>query len=344
METFVRMQPFELLWKNYSDIGVLSLPKYLFIEMKYKSPFAMREQRPYVCAAPTKCFKVQIAEIDNQSDYLTLKDGVLYSKDMSRLIFCWKEKEYFSVPKSVKVIEPFAFCLQKRLRNIELHNDINSIGGAAFMGCEALESIVIPNSVEEIVDDTFDGCISLKKVEFHDAITAIGNHAFRHCEALQKIVLPPNLFYLDGFECCYSLHEIDIPSSVREIDGFMFCNNLRKVILHSGVRKIKDYAFRFCNRLESVNFPEGLRTIGTRAFYPSKIKRCVFPASMKKIEAEAFYHNRMLWYLKFQSDVEVENCAFACCPIIKINKPDTMTLGENVFVQDTTFDKFAFWD
>ena len=63
------------------------------------------------------------------------QDGVLYSKDMSRLIYSWQEKEYFSVPQSVKVIEPFAFCLQKRLRDIELHNDIVSIGDAAFMGC-----------------------------------------------------------------------------------------------------------------------------------------------------------------------------------------------------------------
>lgn len=241
MEKIVTMLQDELLYKKYSNIGVLHLPKCLRIEMLYKSPFATYEQRPYVCAAPTECFKVQISEIDNQSDFITLKDGVLYSKDMNRLIFCWQEKEYFSVPQSVKVIEPFAFCLQKNLQNIELHNDIVSIGNAAFMGCEALEHIAIPRSVMEIKSDTFDGCISLKNVELHDEITQIGRHAFRHCDALQKIVLPRNLKYLNSFECCYSLHEIDIPSSVKEIDGFMFCDNLRKVILHSGVRKIRDY-------------------------------------------------------------------------------------------------------
>ena len=252
MEKIVTMLQDELLCKKYSNIGVLHLPKCLRIEMQYKSPFATYEQRPYVCAAPTKCFKVQISEIDNQSDFITLKDGVLYSKDMRRLIFCWHEKEYFSVPQSVKVIESYAFCLQKRLRNIELHNDINSIGNAAFMGCEALEHIIIPRSVMEIKSDTFDGCISLKSVELHDEITQIGRDAFRHCDALQKIVLPRNLKYLNSFECCYSLHEIDIPSSVKEIDGFMFCDNLRKVILHSGVRKIRDYAGHLKKRVYSL--------------------------------------------------------------------------------------------
>lgn len=344
MEKMVTMQQDELLCKKYSNIGVLHLPKSLRIEMQYESPFATYEQRPFVCAAPTKCFKVQISEIDNLSDHITLKDGVLYSKDMSRLIFCWQEKEYFSVPQSVKVIEPFAFCLQTRLQNIELHSDIISIGNAAFMGCEALEHIVIPRSVMEIKNDTFDGCISLKKVELHDAITEIGSHAFRHCEVLQDIILPRSLQYLNSFECCYSLREIDIPSSVKEIDGFMFCNNLRKVILHSGVRKIRDYAFRFCKRLATINFPEGLETIGARAFYPSRMVNVVFPNSLKRIGTEAFYHNERLLYIKFLSNASVEDCAFSCCPIIRIKKPDDMVFGDKVFVQDTSYDKFAFWD
>ena len=60
MEKIVTMLQDELLYKKYSNIGVLHLPKCLRIEMLYKSPFATYEQRPYVCAAPTKCFKVQI--------------------------------------------------------------------------------------------------------------------------------------------------------------------------------------------------------------------------------------------------------------------------------------------
>lgn len=340
----VIMQQDELLWKNYDNIGVLHIPKSLQMETLFESPFASYEQRPFICARPTVCFKVQISEIDNQSDYITLKDGVLYSKDMSRLIFCWQEKEHFTIPQSVRDIAPFAFCLQTKLRKIELHDNITSIGNAAFMGCESLVRVVIPSSVTEIKSGTFDGCVSLKEVTLHDGIINIGNHAFRHCEALQSVILPQGLRTLNSFECCYSLREIEIPSTVEDIEGFMFCKELRTVKLPCGVREIRGYAFRYCDNLKEINFPEGLEAIGSRAFYPSKIKRCVFPASLKKIEAEAFYHNRMLWYLKFQSDVEVENCAFACCPIIKIKRPNTMTLGDNVFVQDTTFDKFAFWD
>ena len=66
--------------------------------------------------------------------------------------------------------------------------------------------------------------------------------------------------------------------------------------------------------------------------------------SLKRIGAEAFYHNERLLYIKFLSNVSVGDCAFACCPIIRIKKPDDMVFGDKVFVQDTSYDKFAFWD
>lgn len=335
----------DALWEKYRRIDTLHLPEETRIESAgWESPFASYEQRRFICAQPTKYLKVEVTEIDNQSKNMILQDGVLYSKDMTRLIFCLEDKEYFTVPDSVTCIDPFAFCLQKRLRNITLHGGINIIGAAAFMGCESLETFTVPQSVTEIFNDTFDGCKSMKSILLHNGITSIGSHAFRHCEALESVSLPAGLTHLDSFECCYSLREINIPGTVETIDGFMFCRNLRKVTLHERVRNIHDYAFRFCDNLEEINFPEGLEGIGARAFYPSSIRNADFPRSLKKIGAEAFYYNEELSHLKFRSAVEVEECAFACCKATDIEKPKEMTFGPKVFVQDTSFDKFCFWD
>ncbi len=335
----------EPLWKKYNRIGTLHLPESLQIPSGlWESPFASYRQRSFVWAAPTKYFKVKISQVDNRSEFLTIQDGVLYSKDMTRLIFCLEDKEDFTVPGSVTCIDAFAFCLQKRLRNITLHGGIQIIGAAAFMGCESLETFTVPQSVTEIFSDTFDGCKSMNSIRLHNGITRIGSHAFRHCEALESVDLPSGLAHLDSFECCYSLREIDIPGTVETIDGFMFCRNLRKVTLHEGVRNIHDYAFRFCDNLEEINFPEGLEKIGVRAFYPSGICRADFPRSLKKICAEAFYYNEKLNHLKFRSVVEIEECAFACCKVNHIENPQDMTFGPKVFVQDTSYDKFYFWD
>lgn len=341
----VVFQEGESLWKKYNRIGTLHLPESLSIPSgKLESPFASYQQRSFVWAAPTKYFKVKISQVDNRSEFLTIQDGVLYSTDMTRLIFCLEDKEYFTVPDSVTCIDAFAFCLQKRLRNITLHGGIQIIGAAAFMGCESLEAFTVPESVTEILPDTFDGCKSMKSICLHNGITSIGSHAFRHCEALESVSLPTRLTCLDSFECCYSLREIDIPGTVETIKGFMFCDNLRKVTLHEGTKRIYDYAFRFCGNLEEINFPEGLEEIGVRAFYPSDIRNADFPESLKKIGAEAFYHNEKLSHIKFRSTVEVEDCAFACRKANHIEKPHDMTFGPKVFVQDTSFDKFGFWD
>ena len=335
----------EPLWKKYNRIGTLHLPESLSIPLgKLESPFASYQQRSFVYAAPTKYFKVKIAQVDNRSEFLTIQDGVLYSKDMTRLIFCLEDKEYFTVPDSVTCIDAFAFCLQKRLRNITLHGGIQDIGAAAFMGCESLDAFTVPESVTEILPDTFDGCKSMKSIQLHNGITSIGSHAFRHCEALESVSLPTQLTYLDSFEGCYSLREIDIPGTVETIKGFMFCDNLRKVTLHEGTKRIYDYVFRFCDNLEEINFPEGLEKIGVRAFYPSNLRDVDFPGSLRKIGAEAFYHNEKLSHIKFRSVVEVEDCAFACCKTTDIEKPQEMAFGPKVFVQDTSFDKFGFWD
>lgn len=254
------------------------------------------------------------------------------------------DMEEIVLPAKLKSIGDDAFIFCRSLKSINIPESVQEIGLRAFFGCSSLKSMKLPIGITEIKSGLLSGCISLKSVKLHDEITQIERHAFRHCDALQKIVLPRNLKYLNSFECCYSLHEIDIPSSVIEIDGFMFSDYLRKVILHNGVREIRDYAFRFCEKLATINFPEGLETIGIRAFYPSNIVRAVFPNSLKRIGAEAFYHNERLLYIKFLSNASVGDCAFACCPIIRIKKPDDMVFGDKVFVQDTSYDKFAFWD
>ena len=56
--------------------------------------------------------------------------------------------------------------------------------------------------------------------------------------------------------------------------------------------------------------------------------KVIFPNSLKKIETEAFYYNEKLLYIEFLSNVSVEDCAFACCPIIGIKKPDDMVFGD----------------
>lgn len=341
--------PNEFSLCQYSHISKLVIPTSVNIPHNDRySPFASYRQRGFVWNHPTEWKAVQIDQIENHSHYLVIEDGVLYSADKSRLIYCFEQKASFVVPKSVTTIEPYAFCMQESLKKIVLHNDITSICDAAFMACSALREVVIPKHIKMISCDCFDGCTSLIKVVLHDGLERIGYCAFRQCKSLTHIDLPDTLKEIDSFEGCSSLREIEIPAGVEVIRGFMFCDSLRKVILHEGVRQISSYAFRYCKNLKEINFPEGLEYIGARAFYPAALSRLVFPASLREIESEAFYHNHRLRLIEFKSNVkDIDQAAFAGCPILfrkYITKPEDMDIADNVFVEDPGLDKYGFWD
>lgn len=312
-----------------------------------KSPFASFERKDSFSNRPTQCKKIHIHTIENHSPNLRVEDGVLYSADKRRLIYCFDDKTSFVVPPTVTTIEPFAFCLQKKLKEIIFHDGITSIGSSAFMACKALESVIIPRQLKKISWQCFDSCYSLRNIVLPEGLKSIEGDAFRHCVSLKTIQLPDTLKAIDGFEGCSSLQVIEIPAGVERIDGFMFCKSLRKVILHEGVTLIASYAFRHCDNLTTINFPEGLTCIGARAFYPASLRKLLFPKSLREIESEAFYHNNKLHYVEFLSDVAIDQAAFAHCPLLLkkcIRKPATMKIKDNVFIEDPGLDKYGFWD
>lgn len=126
----------EPLWGKYRRIGTLHLPEEACVESAgWESPFASYEQRGFVCAQTTKCLKVEVAEIDNLSKNMILQEEVLYSKDMTRLIFCFEEKEEFVVPDTVKRIDAFRFLPSEKAQeyNVARRNQYYRSGGVHGM-------------------------------------------------------------------------------------------------------------------------------------------------------------------------------------------------------------------
>ncbi len=334
--------------EKYGHIGTLVIPESVIIaDYDSFSFFAGEEIKPFVYAGETEYKRISIDRIINHSPHLLVENGVLYSADRTKLIYCFKEKSEFDVPASVKNICPYAFCGQQTLEKITLPDGLLEIGCNAFMDCRKLREIYVPKGVTEIKANTFDNCLSLAKIVLPDGIKSLGYDAFRHCENLKLIDLPDSIEKMCSFECCYSLEEITVPQKVKNVDGFMFCRSLRRVRLCEGVERINGYAFRYCENLEKIIFPEGLQTIGDRAFMPNnKLTKVEFPSTLTEIGIEAFYQCKKLRSVWFTSDVEtIKQAAFACTSmLLKIQKPEKMTISSDVFQQDKSLDKWGFWD
>ena len=56
-----------------------------------------------------------------------------------------------------------------------------------FSGCTKLEEVNLPDNLETIGDETFRGCSSLKEISFPSSLKSLGKYAFMSCSSLEDI-------------------------------------------------------------------------------------------------------------------------------------------------------------
>lgn len=89
-------------------------------------------------------------------------------------------------------------------------NNVSSIGGLAFCGCNGLASVTIPNSVTSIGDNAFCGCSALTSITIPCSVTSIDIAAFYGCSGLTSVTIPNSVteIYKYTFQDCTSLKDI----------------------------------------------------------------------------------------------------------------------------------------
>ena len=89
---------------------------------------------------------------------------------------------------------------------------LNRIADDMFSGCEAIESIEIPEGILEIGESAFEGCNQLSEVSLPDGLVSIGKRAF--CEnRLKEVVFPESMLYIGD----YSFQNFDMLSYISEV-------------------------------------------------------------------------------------------------------------------------------
>jgi hypothetical protein len=117
---------------------------------------------------------------------------------------------------------------------IWLHGDIvTSIGAGAFLSCNQLESVTIPDSVTSIGDSAFRYCRGLTDITIPDSVTSIGDSAFSYCYDLISVTIPDSVTSIGScaFFRCTGLTSITIPDSVERIaaEAFYYCEGLTSI-------------------------------------------------------------------------------------------------------------------
>lgn len=134
---------------------------------------------------------------------------------------------------------------------------VTSIGEYAFLWCEELTSVVIPDSVTSIGEDAFAYCKKLADITIPKSVKTIGGSAFIRCESLENIILPDGITTVEGntFFCCSNLKNITIPNSVTSIEycAFFGCENLTDITIPNSITSIDNQVFNGCEKLTDIN-------------------------------------------------------------------------------------------
>lgn len=174
----------------------------------------------------TKC----IRKLSIKSPHYVEVNGIIYTKDMHRLIVGSAGLKHAEVPEGVEKITDFAFY------NSEI------------------ESIKLPGSIKKIGDEAFGNCHNLKEINLGNGVKQLGNYVFSWDEKLTKIELPPSLqeigvydFYKSGIRSITlneglkniaqsafigtHVEKLYIPGSVKHIGKGAISENTKEIIM-----------------------------------------------------------------------------------------------------------------
>ncbi len=91
-------------------------------------------------------------EVDKDNPYFSSENGVLFNKNKTVLLRfpAARRDTYYSIPKSVKKINDYAFENAKYLSTVKIGKGVTDIGIDAFFNCVFIKKIYIPKNVKNM--------------------------------------------------------------------------------------------------------------------------------------------------------------------------------------------------
>ena len=193
-----------------------------------------------------------------------------YSGEYQGNVVIPEEVTYMNRTLKVTSIGDDAFMFCEGLTSVTIPNSVTSIEKCAFYGCYGLTSIAIPNSVTSIGSYAFCGCSGLTSVTIGNSVTSIGESAFDGCSGLTSVTIPNSVTSIGNyaFHGCFTLTSITIGNSVTSIGSWAFdgCSSLTSIAIPNSVTSIGENAFSVCFGLTSITIGNSVTSIGSGAF------------------------------------------------------------------------------
>lgn len=124
--------------------------------------------------------------VDEENKFFTSVDGVLFTKDMKKLIKYPGASltKIYTIPEGVETVCVSAFQNTYLLRTVNFSSTVKSIEKNAFSGLQALESVMLNDGLETIGMNAFNASSDMIEIFIPKSVTHIETNAFGRCRSL----------------------------------------------------------------------------------------------------------------------------------------------------------------
>ena len=276
-----------------------------------------------------ECPSVEQINVSEKNNYYRSVDDVLFSKDMSQLIYYPSNKagDSYKVPDEVKEFSPCAdngaFNYNQNLKSLTLNANINlsswNFPRSSFAYASKLEAIYVDSKNPYLTSDngilyskdktilvSYPTNCSQTRYIMPDNVSAMSENAFYGAKKLKEIQLSKKLeirvYGVQFFLGCRNLENISVPESNNDfytVDGVLFR------------RRDSDGLDNLC----LISYPQN-----------KKDSKYEVPKTVKSIERSAFEGNTNLSTVIIPDNVtEIKLCAFMdCISLSKVVLPSNL--------------------
>lgn len=196
--------------------------------------------------------------------------------------------------EAVTAIGPQAFATTG-MTTIKIPDTVTTIGVAAFRAAELTE-VTLPDSVTSLGSGAFTSCEKLAKVTLSKGLTEIPQAVFA-TTAITELTIPEGIVTIGRMAFSgASIAKLTIPDTVTSIADNAFDGNvLTELVIPGSVETIGRSAFSQGMEQEGkgpsltkLTLSDGLKEIRATAFEASKLKTVEIPATLEKLNKDAF--------------------------------------------------------
>ena len=296
------------------------------------------------------CVSLTTIEVDSANPYLQSRNGVLYTKGLTEILFYPKNQDgnLANLPwDTIRKIGVGVFKNNQRITSVTIGAQVTEIGEGAFYGCTALTSVSYAAGNQNpltVGAQAFYGCTKLSSVTLPASTTAIGAEVFYNT-AITSFELPAALTTIGAKTFANSsLTSVTIPSTVTYIGNGAFASSKLTTLIFQGgntplVIGTNDAiagngAFEN-TKLTSVTLPKNLESIGAYAFanIPTLTTVSIPDSTLREIGTAAFKSCSALSSFNFKDGLSViGDSAFEGAALTSVSFPRSVTyIGKNAF-------------